>query len=306
MKYIDLHTHSNFSDGKVTLEHSLAAAEEHCLSLFSVTDHNTVAAYSHLNECRHLFSGKILPGVELNTTFRGDVVEILGYGIDTEKMASLISENYPSAYEKQILESRLNAEAMVAAGVTLDPEFVRAMTHEPWTLFDVSRESNRVYLLAEIKRHPENARFFESEEEFLTLDRHRFMRKYLFNAKSPLYSDQSPLCADLPTVLDMIKACGGLTFLAHPFCYSENVLSGLDEIAEYGLDGMECFYGTFTPEQKQFMADFCDRRGLFKSGGSDYHGLTMRPANLFALSAGELIPFSLIEPWYEIIEKTLI
>ena len=40
------------------------------------------------------------------------------------------------------------------------------MTLEPWTLLNVSRESNRVYLLAEIKRHPENARFFESEEEF--------------------------------------------------------------------------------------------------------------------------------------------
>lgn len=305
MKYIDLHTHTNFSDGKVTLEYSLAAAEELGLSLFSVTDHNTVAAYSHLSECRHLFSGRILPGVELNTTFRGDVVEILGYGIDTEKMASLISEKYPSAYEKQVMESRLNAEAMVAAGVVLAPEFVRTMTHEPWTLFDVSRESNRVYLLAEIKRHPENARFFESEEEFLTLDRHRFMRKYLFNAQSLLYSDQSPLCADLRTVLDMIRSCGGLTFLAHPFAYSENVISGLDEIADYGLDGMECFYGTFTPEQKQFMVDFCDRCGLFKSGGSDHHGLTMRPANRLGLSAGERIPFTLIEPWFDKIEKSL-
>ena len=306
MKYIDLHTHSNFSDGKVTLEHSLAAAEEHGLALFSVTDHNTVAAYSHMNACRNLFSGKILPGVELNTTFRGDVVEILGYGIDTEKMASLISEKYPSAYEKQVMESRLNAEAMVAASVVLAPEFVRAMTHEPWTLFDVSRESNRVYLLAEIKRHPENARFFESEEEFLTLDRHRFMRKYLFNAQSLLYSDQSPLCADLRTVLDMIRSCGGLTFLAHPFAYSENVISGLDEIADYGLDGMECFYGTFTPEQKQFMVNFCDSRGLFKSGGSDHHGLTMRPANRLGLSAGVRIPFTLIEPWLRRVENSLI
>lgn len=306
MKYIDLHTHTRFSDAEVTLEHSLAAADELGLSFFSVTDHNTVAAYPHLPECRDLFNGKILPGVELSTIFRGEVIEILGYGIDTELMGELIDSNYPTFYEKQVREAKLDTLAMLKVGIRLDDEFVRLMTESPHLVFDPSRETNRPYLLREIKRHPENARFFASEEEFRSMGEQRFTRDYLFNAKSELFSDQSSLCPDINTVIGMIRKSGGLTFLAHPFVYSENIIGTLDDIAQYGLDGIECFYGTFTPEQKRFMVDYCDKHNLFKCGGSDYHGLTMRPKNHLGYSADEKIPFDLIAPWFERVEKSLI
>jgi predicted metal-dependent phosphoesterase TrpH len=306
MKYIDLHTHTNCSDGRVAPEHSLAEAEKLGLSLFSFSDHNTVEAYSGLTKIRHLFGGKILPAAELSTTFKGDVIEILGYGIDTEKMRGLISKNYFTFYEKQVREARLDTDALLVAGVTLDEKFVRAMREEPWTIFDPSRETNRPYLMREMQRHPENIRFFESEEEFLNLTPQRFSRDYLFNAQSALYSDQSSLSPDLMTLLDMINTCGGLAFLAHPFVYSQNVISSLDELAASGIDGMECFYGTFTSEQKKFLFDYCEEKGLFKSGGSDFHGLKMRPKNIIGYSDGEKIPFSLIDPWFKKVERSLI
>ncbi len=306
MKYIDLHTHTNHSDAEIAPEYSLSEAQGLGLALFSFSDHNTVSAYSNLTNIRHLFCGGILPAVELSTTFKGDVIEILGYGIDTNKMGALISEKYLTFYDKQVREAQLDTDAMLAAGVTLDAEFVRAMREEPWTLFDPSHETNRPQLLREIKRHPENVRFFESEEEFFHLNHQRFMRNYLFNAQSRLYSDQSPLSPDLLTVLDMISTCGGLAFLAHPFAYSQNVLSSLDDLAASGIDGMECFYGTFTSGQKRFMFDFCEEKRLFKSGGSDYHGRIMRPNNILGHSDGEKIPFSLIEPWFERVENSLI
>jgi hypothetical protein len=160
--------------------------------------------------------------------------------------------------------------------------------------------------MREMQRHPENIRFFESEEEFLNLTPQRFSRDYLFNAQSALYSDQSSLSPDLMTLLDMINTCGGLAFLAHPFVYSHNVISSLDELAASGIDGMECFYGTFTSEQKKFLFDYCEEKGLFKSGGSDFHGLKMRPKNIIGYSDGEKIPFSLIEPWFKRVERSLI
>ena len=306
MKYVDLHTHTNYSDAEVAPSYSLAEAESLGLSVFSVSDHNTVAAYSAISESRSLFSGSILPAVELSTAFKGDVIEVLGYGIDVGKMSALIKEHYPTFYDKQVREARLDTEAMLAAGVVLDGEFVRAMLEEPWTLFDPASQTNRPVLIAEIKRHPENRRFFESDEEFLNLSHQRFMRHYLFNAQSALYCDQSSLSTDLQTVLDMINKCGGLSFLAHPFSYSQNVLSSLDDLAAVGLDGMECFYGTFTAEQKRFMYDFCEEKGLYKSGGSDFHGKTMRPKNSIGYSDGELIPFSLIEPWFGRVEGSLL
>ena len=306
MKIIDIHTHTNFSDCELSPSQLLTEAEKMGLSVFSVSDHNTVEAYTAIPESRHLFSGSILPAVELSTTFKGDVVEILGYGIDVDKMRTLISESYLSFYDKQVKEAKLDTEAMLAVGVVLDDEYVRAMTEKPWTLFDPSNKTNRPYLLAEMKRHPENARFFDSDEEFFNLSEQRFTRNYLFNAQSVLYSDQSTLSPDISTVLDMIKKCSGLSFLAHPFSYSQNVLSSLDTLAECGLDGMECFYGTFTAEQKKFMYNFCEEKGLYKSGGSDYHGRIMRPQNILGHSNVEKIPFSLIEPWFKKVEGSLI
>ena len=164
MKYIDLHTHTNYSDAVIAPEQSFSEAEAFGLSLFSISDHNTVEAYKNLTDIRHLFGGKILPAAELSTTFKGDVIEILGYGINIEKMSRPISKNYFTFYEKQVKEARLDTDALLAAGVTLDEKFVRAMKEEPHTIFDPSRETNRPYLMREMQRHPENVRFFESEE----------------------------------------------------------------------------------------------------------------------------------------------
>ena len=76
MKLIDLHTHTNYSDGTATVEQTLVLAEGIGLSFLSVTDHNTVNAYDELLRKKHLFSGKLVSGVELSTTFRSESIEI--------------------------------------------------------------------------------------------------------------------------------------------------------------------------------------------------------------------------------------
>jgi len=306
MNFIDLHTHTNCSDAEVTLAQTLTAAEHLGISLLSVTDHNTVDAYFDLDGHRRLYSGKILPGVELSTVFHGEVIEILGYGIDVVHMKSFTDRHYLGFREKQIKAAKLDTLAMCRIGVCLDDAYVKAMTESPESLFDPSRETNRSYLLREIKRHPENAHFFKDEQEFQTINLQRFTRDYIYNTKSTLFSDQSSLYPDLETVLSAITESGGLSFLAHAFVYSENILHALDEIAACGVDGMECFYGTFTAEQKQFMRNYCDQKQLFQSGGSDHHGTVMRPQNPLGFSGGEKIPASLIEPWFARIEKTLL
>ena len=93
MDFIDLHTHTCYS---------LKCADKLELSLFSVTDHNTVDAYDEIDSLRYLFRGDILPGVELSTVFYGEVIEVLGYGINIVEMKKLIGKNYMSFYDKQV------------------------------------------------------------------------------------------------------------------------------------------------------------------------------------------------------------
>jgi predicted metal-dependent phosphoesterase TrpH len=50
------------------------------------------------------------------------------------------------------------------------------------------------------------------------------------------------------------------------------VIEAIDVFRAEGLDGVECFYVTHTPEQTHLLAERCDELGLLKTGSSDYHG----------------------------------
>jgi len=307
MPYIDIHSHTSYSDGTSTVENSLRSAQAAGLSIFSVSDHNTVDAYGEIREKRELFEGAILPAVELNTTYKGEVIEILGYGIDIPVMQKLLRENVLSFADKQRQEAKLNTEVLLQKGVVLSDAFAEAMCHHPETLFDLKRGGNRIVLQQEMLRFATNARFFKSEEEFRTINRHRFTRDYLFNPHSTLYVDQSSLFPSLEQVIGWIHQAGGLAFLAHAFIYAPSIVASLDDItASYALDGLECHYGTFTKEQKAFMDEYCLQKGLFRSGGSDSHGLDFRPENHMGYSAGERIEQDLIEPWLDKVRASLI
>lgn len=306
MRYIDLHSHTRCSDGACSPREVLSFAEREGLSFFSVSDHNTVDAYIDIEKYRNDFSGRIIPAVELSTVFEGESIEILGYGIDYVRMKKLISENYFSYYEKQVKEAKLDTDAVLRCGAVLDDSFVKAMYHSPESIFDPSRLPCRPALLAELRRHPENARFFKSKEEFDTIDHQRFSREYLFNSRSTLYSDQSSLSPSIYKVIDMIRECGGLTFLAHPFMYSAGFIDRMPSVCDRGLDGVECHYGIFNAEQKKYLVDYCNANKLYKSGGSDFHGLPTRARNRLGYSDGERIEYSLVEDWIPLVEKSIV
>lgn len=75
--------------------------------------------------------------------------------------------------------------------------------------------------------------------------------------------------------IETIKAAGGAAVLAHPTLYELDVAQ-LEilcrELIPYGLDGIECQYSTYTPEQTKEITALAKRLGLLPSGGSDFHG----------------------------------
>jgi len=66
---IDLHCHSNLSDGSLTPRELAARATARGVEILSITDHDTVAAYAMLHE-REQLPLKLIPGVEFSTTSR--------------------------------------------------------------------------------------------------------------------------------------------------------------------------------------------------------------------------------------------
>ena len=85
---IDLHLHTKHSDGTDSVKELLENVENANLDIISITDHDSVDAYFELEDdnLRKIFSGKIITGVEMKTHYNGIPIEVLGYGVDYNKL----------------------------------------------------------------------------------------------------------------------------------------------------------------------------------------------------------------------------
>ena len=123
---LDLHMHTRYSDGSDEVSMVLEKAEKLKLKCIAITDHNTCLEYNELkNEnIRSLFSGKIIPGVELNTKVLGIPIEILGYNVDTDLLQKYIDETYMSNEERCKLEVERLYNKCISEGILLPEDFV--------------------------------------------------------------------------------------------------------------------------------------------------------------------------------------
>ena len=119
---IDLHMHTTYSDGTESCTTVLKKCQEKNLNYISITDHNTALVYKELEQLdvKSLFSGKIIPGIELNTKALNIPIEILGYGIDYNKMNELVNKVYIPATERNKIEVKRLYDKCIQAGIILD------------------------------------------------------------------------------------------------------------------------------------------------------------------------------------------
>lgn len=297
---IDIHTHTTYSDGADTPEQLLRHAAGLGLTHLSITDHNSVGAYRDpvMDRWRDLFPGTLIRGIEITCMFEGEIVEVLGYGYDLDKLETLLPQVVLPFREKQLREARLIAAAFDKAGVVYDKDNIT---------FDPDKESSRKAFLRELVKKPENLKLLSdprSAEKSSV-----FTRQEIYNPQSPLYVDESSL---YPTVAEAVRAihdCGGIALLAHLYIYAHapQFRTRLSQIVEENrLDGVECAHSEFTPEQIVDLENFCLEHGLLMSGGSDYHG-ARKPDISLGTGRGQLaIRESCLEGWPEGIKNTFL
>ncbi len=287
----DLHCHSTHSDGSLTPAELLKLAEEKGLSLFSITDHNRIGAYEDLKDpaVRRLFSGRLITGTELTCSLRGQTVEILGYGYDPAKLETFIAAHKrPPVFPPR--ELQMIYKAYRELGVRLDL---------PMEEYSAEKYVSPKRMVWHQIKHPDNKKFFLDPAN--QNDLMGYYRQELYNPESPLYVDYTPLVGSPADVINAIHEAGGLAFLAHCFLYTETVHGCLEEIIkQLPLDGIECWYSTFTPEQSAYLENFCESHGLLMSGGSDFHGKNRPGTVLGTGNNGSLkVKTEKVLPWAE-------
>lgn len=245
----DLHLHSIYSDGLYSPDFLCALAKERGLDLLSITDHDTLSGEGVKRETAKKYGLSYLSGWEISAYEGLNKIHILGYGCQKG-----------SGYERFLKErkeaSQIRAEESVkkfnALGVPVTMADVESMRKDPTSPFHTMHIARAAAL-------------------YLPMTEGEVYMVYL-NIGKPAncnYGRPSPKQA-----IDCIHALGGVASVAHPgriYMDGNGREEFLEELARYGVDGIEGIYSSHTDEETEYFCAFAKKWGLFVSGGSDTH-----------------------------------
>ena len=250
---IDLHLHSNFSDGVPTPGELVALASELGLRAIALADHDTVDGINEALAAGAACGLEVLPALELSVAFGPySDVHLLGYLLDhrdPELLATLQEfrdkrERRGEAIidrinEKLALEGRPPIEAREAAalagGALGRPHIAQVLMAKGYAA-NMQDAFNRYLVPCDVPK-----RYFPVDEALATVHR-----------------------------------LGGVAVLAHPTTISAErpILAGvIDELCSMGLDGLEAYNNVCSEQESGWLRSYAGQRGLIWTGGSDYHGI---------------------------------
>jgi 3',5'-nucleoside bisphosphate phosphatase len=286
MKMIDLHIHTCLSDGACSIEEILELANKSKLTYISITDHNHALAYENLSKL-DVFKGHIIPGCEITTSYKGFIIEILGYGVKHQAINSWYEDFYSDKNLKKNEIWLFNKLKKLCIQENLKLE-------NNLTLDVIKKGCSKKTIYESLIKFKENM-------EVLKLNSyHDFFRLMLSNPKHPLFLNEAKTYPVLKDIVNLIHNAHGKAFLAHPFEYGfDNTLESAEEIVKLSsLDGIECFHPSATISNNNKLINFCKEHSLYISGGSDFHNFK-RNTRIGISSGNQPICDELILPWIE-------
>ena len=249
---IDLHCHSNHSDGELSPLDLVELALKNKATMLSITDHDTVSAYEDLPK---LASLDVIPGVEFSSIWKNINVHVVGLGIDPFDKGLL------SACEDQSVR-RLERAEVIARRL-----FVRKLVPSVDTTIE------RVYEIAG-GRSIGRPHFAEYLVEIgVCDDTGSAFRSYLSAGKIGDVKDQWP---NMGEVIAWICQAGGIPVLAHPAKYKmtrTKLIALVSDFKRLGGRSIEVCSGYQTSEMTKSMSRLSEEFDLSASCGSDFHSL---------------------------------
>lgn len=259
---IDLHTHTNCSDGTWNVERLLQEAENAKIEVLSITDHDTLKAYRELEKIdfKKIYKGILITGIEFSTVYDGVSFHLLAYDFDYEKLNNWVLENYEN--KKPDLEKEFEYMVQSCKKNNIKIGNLKYNKNDGWPI-DI--------IFPEIKKYNENRKYF-TEKEWNDID--VFFNSCITNKKFPVFVDFSIHYPKADMVLKAVKEAGGKLFIAHLFRYNlENPIQFLDLLKKNKIiDGVEVYHSTFTEQEMRTLEKYCKDNKLLISGGTDCHG----------------------------------
>ena len=251
---VDLHIHTNASDGSERPADAVRQAREIGLAAIAITDHDTVSGVEEAMEAGAALGVEVVPGIEISADYCGNQAHILGLFIDPKSPALRPALDW--AVNEREERNRRMVAAMAADGFDISIEELTA------------NNPDSVLGRPHMAEHLMNKGYVSSVQEAF--------ERYLGD-DCPYYLPKRRIPLDVTAQL--IREAGGLAIVAHPFQYgySEPELHDYINAARTaGCTGIEAYYSEHSYYQRDYILAAAHQYGLLVSGGSDWHG-TRKP-----------------------------
>jgi predicted metal-dependent phosphoesterase TrpH len=251
---IDLHLHTNRSDGSDTPLELLSKLETIGCNIFSVTDHDDISAnHCILSEMKNNdYSAKFITGCEISSVFEGRNLHLLCYNFDinSEHVIGLINETLHLRRDRITAMFRHLQEKH---NITLSKDAIDEILN--------LKVPGKVHITDAVMKQGVN------------IDRQNFFRNYLDDMESRHFK------VDAEKVVSMITQAGGIVSFAHPnetqkeynIDYAE-IYKMTEKLYDKGLKAIEVYHSAHGKKDVLEYSKIASDIGLLISGGSDYHG----------------------------------
>jgi 3',5'-nucleoside bisphosphate phosphatase len=246
---IDLHTHSNRSDGSLTPGELVQRASASGLQVLALTDHDTIAGLDEAQAAAAEAGIRLVPGVEISASWRGQAIHVLGLWIDPA--GRQLRERLDSQAERRRTRMRAICARLAKLGLP-GAELLAAVEAAPGV-------PTRAHLAEALRA---GGHVNRTDDAF---------RKYLGRGKAAHLAAEWPALGE---VVGWIREAGGVASLAHPARYA---LSGgarrqlLADFVATGGGALEVVTGGNGAQHSDASAMLAVKFGLQGSIGSDFH-----------------------------------
>ncbi|HZW42999.1 MAG TPA: PHP domain-containing protein [Dermatophilaceae bacterium] len=247
---IDLHTHSNASDGTQSPAEVVSSAAESGLDVVALTDHDTTAGWEEAAEAAAEHGIALVRGIEVSCNHEGISIHLLGYLQDptapglleeleraresretrAERIVELLSRDVPLSWS-DVLE-QIEPGATVGRPHIADAMMAKGIVAERGEAFD----------------------------------------RYLYDGSPYYVSHYAP---DPVTAVRLVRQAGGVAVMAHPFASGRGFVvkdAVIEAMAAEGMAGLEVYHRDHSAAEVQHGLDLAASLDLFVTGSSDYHG----------------------------------
>jgi len=273
MPYIDLHTHSNASDGTFPPREVVRLAKERRLKALALTDHDTIDGLPEAMAAGQELGIEVIPGVEISAQHTSGSMHILGYFLDYESKAL--------AQQLAVLkQARKDRNPQIIAKLN---DLGLAITMEQVEHISGGGQVGRPHIARALYENGYVRSIQEAFDIYLGNNGKAYVSKFRFPPEE---------------AMAMIREAKGIPVLAHPFTLglntSETLRPLLKELMALGLAGIECYYPEHSSGQEALYLFLTRELGLLITGGSDFHGDNKPEVTLGRITCAPLLVYDLV------------